>query len=254
MRKKNVYAVKSGRQPGIYTSLVECNQQVAGYSKAEYRGFATRKEAEEYLRGSEPKIPGKLTIAVQTEVGVSRRVGSNHSSSLKKVIIYTDGACAGNPGPGGYGVVLIHGDHRKEISAGFRLSTNNRMEILACIVGLRALKEPCDVTIYSDSKYVVNAMTKSWALQWRRRGWKRKDQQGEYHDARNADLWQQMLDLCNQHRVKFEWVRGHSGNQGNERCDELAREAAVSDRLGVDTVYEAQRFPAPQAIAAANRI
>jgi ribonuclease HI len=94
------------------------------------------------------------------------------------------------------------------------------------------------VTIYSDSKYVVNTMTKSWALKWRKRGWKRIDENGQHVDALNVDLWAQMLDLCDQHRVRFNWVRGHSGNPGNERCDQLAREATLSGRLGVDAVYE----------------
>lgn len=125
-----------------------------------------------------------------------------------------------------------------ELSAGFRLTTNNRMEILGCIAGLRGLKECCDVTIYSDSKYVVKAMTKLWALKWRKQGWKRKDENGEFKDIRNPDLWAQMLELCDKHRVRFSWVRGHSGNEGNERCDRLARAAAAAGRLGIDVVYE----------------
>jgi ribonuclease HI len=159
---------------------------------------------------------------------------------FKKVKIYTDGACTGNPGPGGYGVVLIHRDKQKELSGGYRLTTNNRMEILACIEGLRALKERCEVVIYSDSQYVVNAMTKSWAVNWRARGWKRKDN-GKLVDASNADLWAQMLDLCDHHRVEFVWVRGHAGNAGNERCDLLARTAAAAESLEIDVVYESAR-------------
>jgi ribonuclease HI len=112
------------------------------------------------------------------------------------------------------------------------------METFACIAGLRALKVPCAVTIYSDSKYVVNTMTKAWALRWRRNGWKRKDENGEWKDALNADLWAEMLDLCDQHRVKFEWVRGHAGNRENERCDQLARDAALGFDLAIDTAYE----------------
>jgi ribonuclease HI len=112
------------------------------------------------------------------------------------------------------------------------------MEILACIVGLKALKQPCDVTVYSDSKYVVNTMTKSWALRWKRLGWKRRTKTGELHDALNPDLWTQMLDLCDQHRVEFSWVRGHDGSVENERCDQLARAAAASRNLAIDTAYE----------------
>jgi ribonuclease HI len=154
---------------------------------------------------------------------------------LKHVVIYTDGACLGNPGRGGYGVVLIHGKERKEFSRGFRLTTNNRMEMLACIVGLQALKSPCAVTLYSDSQYVINSMTKGWALRWRKNKWKRN---GE--DVPNADLWAQMLDLCDKHQVRFNWVRGHAGNKENERCDQLAREAALSSDMAIDSVYEAK--------------
>src|SRR5262249_13893886 len=159
---------------------------------------------------------------------------------MKPVVIYTDGACVGNPGPGGYGVLLIYGERRKELSGGFRMTTNNRMEILACIAGLQALKEPCEVTIYSDSQYVVNAMTKSWAIRWRERGWKRKEN-GQLKDALNSDLWAQMLELCEQHSVRFEWVRGHNGNEGNERCDQLARAAAAGGERQVDAEYEKVR-------------
>ena len=158
-------------------------------------------------------------------------------NSAKQVVIYTDGACTGNPGPGGYGVLLIYRDRRREISEGFRLTTNNRMEIWACIAGLRALKESCEVTIYSDSKYVVDAMMKSWAVNWRRRGWKRLEN-GKLKDAANTDLWTQMLDLCDQHRVTFVWVRGHDGHAGTERCDELARHAAAAAAVGIDTIFE----------------
>jgi ribonuclease HI len=159
-------------------------------------------------------------------------------SSMKQVTIYTDGACTGNPGPGGYGVILQYNNQRKELSAGFRHTTNNRMEMLACVAGLRALKEPCEVTIFSDSRYVVDAMSKAWALKWRSNGWKRKDGDGARKEVRNPDLWEQMLDLCEKHRVAFKWVRGHAGHVENERCDELAREAAASDGLSIDAAYE----------------
>jgi ribonuclease HI len=132
---------------------------------------------------------------------------------------------------------MNYGGHQKELSAGFRLTTNNRMEILGCIIGLTALKEPCRVTIYSDSQYVVNAMTKSWAVNWQKLGWKRKEN-GKLKDALNADLWQQMLDVSAKHQVRFEWVRGHNGVAGNERCDVLARAAATARTLQIDHAYE----------------
>lgn len=240
-KKTKFYAVRLGHKPGIYPTWEECRMQVDGFSNAAYKSFSTRKDAEDYLNGhTQPELRSREPVEKETPATMTQTlpVSAHDDSSLKRVVIYTDGACTGNPGPGGYGVVMIHGKERKELSAGFRLTTNNRMEIMGCIAGLRALKTQCDVTIYSDSKYVVNTMTKSWALKWRRRGWKRKCENGELKDALNADLWAQMLDLCDRHRVRFNWVRGHSGNEGNERCDQLARAATVSGGLGIDVAYE----------------
>lgn len=151
-------------------------------------------------------------------------------NSLKEVTIYTDGACSGNPGPGGYGVVMLYKDQRKELSAGFRDTTNNRMELLAAIVGLENLKEPCKITLYTDSQYLVNAVEKGWAKKWRANGWMRNKKE----PALNADLWQRILQLLDYHQVKFVWVRGHAGNPENERCDRLAVEAAKQPNLPVD--------------------
>lgn len=153
---------------------------------------------------------------------------------LKKVTIYTDGAAIDNPGPGGYGVVLLYHDYRKELSGGFRHTTNNRMEIMACIVGLSALKFPCSVVLYSDSKYVVDGMAKGWARRWRAQGWYRNEKE----KAKNIDLWRQLLDQCEKHRVEFRWVKGHAGNSDNERCDELAVAAAARSDLPPDAPYE----------------
>ena len=152
----------------------------------------------------------------------------------KHVDIYTDGACLGNPGPGGYGAVLLDGGHRKELSGGFRLTTNNRMEIMAVIKGLEALEERCSVSLYSDSQYVVNAISKGWAKRWKANGWKRNSK-GE--KALNPDLWDKMLDLCGKHEVTFKWVRGHSGNKENERCDSLAVGSAKMKGLPADSGY-----------------
>ena len=151
-----------------------------------------------------------------------------------KIDIYTDGACIGNPGRGGYGVVLLYDEHRKELSGGYRKTTNNRMEILAAIVGLEALKQGCHVQVYSDSQYLVNAMELGWAGKWRANGWRRNKRE----KALNPDLWKRLLGLCEHHDVKFAWVRGHVGNPENERCDELATEAARQPNLPVDEGYE----------------
>ena len=152
----------------------------------------------------------------------------------KHVEIYTDGACTGNPGPGGYGVVLIYGDHRRELSGGYRLTTNNRMELMGPIKGLEALNQSCQVTLHSDSQYVVEGIEKGWAKRWRDNGWMRNKREW----AVNPDLWGMLLNLCEPHEVEFRWVRGHAGNVENERCDQLAVEAAHRRDLPVDEGYE----------------
>ena len=152
----------------------------------------------------------------------------------KEVIIYTDGSCLGNPGPGGYGAVLDYQGYRKEISGGYRATTNNRMELIAVIKALAALKEPCGVIIHSDSEYVVRAMNERWPHSWKEKGWKRNSNK----DASNSDLWVALLELCETHDVQFYWVRGHSGHPENERCDALASAAARSPNLQADTGYE----------------
>jgi ribonuclease HI len=158
-------------------------------------------------------------------------------TDLRQVVIYTDGACSGNPGPGGYGAVLLFNEHRKELSGGFRLTTNNRMEMLAAIEALRSLKDRCAVKLHSDSQYVINAIEKGWAAKWKANGWMRNKKD----KAVNPDLWQQLLDLCKQHKVEFIWVRGHSGNIENERCDVLAVAASQQPNLPADVVYERER-------------
>jgi len=152
---------------------------------------------------------------------------------MQNVVMYTDGGCLGNPGPGGYGVVLMCGAHRKELSEGYKLTTNNRMELLACIVGLEALKQPCQVTIHTDSQYVVNGIMKGWAEKWRSNGWKRNKKD----KAINPDLWGRLLDLCAEHDVTFKWVKGHAGHKENERCDDLANSAGTRPNLLDDENY-----------------
>ena len=156
---------------------------------------------------------------------------------LKHVNVYTDGACLGNPGPGGYGVILDYNGNEKELSAGFRLTTNNRMELLATSVALEALKEQCEVDLYSDSRYVVDGIEKGWAKAWRANGWRKRDTQ----PALNSDLWQRLLDQLERHKVRFHWVRGHAGHVENERVDRLAFAAAQQPDLSPDEVYEANQ-------------
>ncbi|MDD2268630.1 MAG: ribonuclease HI [Eubacteriales bacterium] len=137
---------------------------------------------------------------------------------MKVVQLYTDGACKGNPGPGGYGAILRFGSREKELSGGEISTTNNRMELMAAIVGLEALTEPCEVTLYSDSKYLVDSVTKRWVYSWRKNGWKKADKK----PALNVDLWERLLIMLKKHRVAFVWIRGHDGHEFNERCDQLA--------------------------------
>ncbi len=143
---------------------------------------------------------------------------------MKHVDIYTDGACRGNPGKGGYGAILVYGGHEKELSGGEKETTNNRMELLAAIVALEALKEPCEVTLTSDSKYMIDSIQKGWVYSWRAKGWKKADKS----PALNVDLWERLLVLLEIHKVTLVWVRGHNGHPYNERCDVLATTFADS--------------------------
>ena len=155
-------------------------------------------------------------------------------ADLTAVTMYTDGACEPNPGPGGYGVVLIYDKRRKELSGGFRLTTNNRMEITAAIKGLEALESPSKVTLYSDSAYLVKAMTLGWVERWKSNHWRRNRRE----KALNADLWKKLLSLCEMHKVEFMWVKGHAGNRENERCDQLSYAALKQPHLPTDSGYE----------------
>lgn len=151
----------------------------------------------------------------------------------KQLVIYTDGAARGNPGPGGYGVVLQWGAAMKELAQGFRLTTNNRMELMAVIVGLQQLtRDGLDVVIYSDSSYVVNSVEKGWVFDWVKKGFAGK---------KNADLWAEYLKLHRKHKIKFVWVKGHADNHWNNRCDQLATSAADSKNLLIDTGYEREK-------------
>ena len=156
-------------------------------------------------------------------------------TELKNVTIFTDGACTGNPGPGGYGAILEHGEKRKELSGGYRLTTNNRMELMAAIAALEALRYPCVVTLYTDSQYLLNGIQKGWAKKWRANGWRLASK----GPAVNIDLWERLLALCETHKVTLSWVKGHAGHDENERCDRLSVAAAKSPNLPPDEAYEA---------------
>ncbi len=187
--------------------------------------FAATTEKNAYLKT-------RFAPTTKTETSASDKI-----ELTTKLVIYTDGACSGNPGPGGYGTVMQYGEQRKELSGGFRKTTNNRMELLAVIAGLEALNRPCEVTIFSDSKYIVDAVNKGWAHRWQRNGWRRNRKER----ALNPDLWARLLALLGKHTVTLQWVKGHAGNPGNERADALAVAATNAPNLAVDEAYESPR-------------
>jgi len=220
-KKKKYYAVVRGHLPGIYEEWYGddgAQVQITDFPNALYKGFFSFEDAKAWseLQGNPDR---KTAICPESD---------------NKVIIYTDGGCSYNPGPGGYGVILCYRKHRKEVSGGFRLTTNNRMELMACIVGLKSLKKSSSVILFSDSKYVVDGITKGWAKRWQANGWMRNRDE----KAVNADLWEKLLDLCAGHEVEFKWVKGHAGHAENEQCDHLAGKILSRSDLPADTVYE----------------
>lgn len=237
-KSQKYYAVARGMQPGIYTTWFGpegAEERIRGFAGALYRKFASLPEAQRWLENPTPDAArtasGKTTSPRFPLPGLSP----------EKIVVYTDGGCRGNPGPGGYGVIIIAGEARIELSEGFRATTNNRMEMMACLAALRALKPPADVILHSDSRYVVNGINKGWARKWRANNWMRTKSGA----AENSDLWAQLLDLCDSHRVQFIWVPGHTGQTENERCDELATAAADGPDLKEDRAYVEGRTRIP---------
>lgn len=232
MAVKKYYAVISGYKPGIYDNWPEAQAQVTGYPGAKFKGFVTWKEAEAWLEKPTGPSPGSNKNKSKEKISPP-----DTSPKPGEITIYTDGGCRFNPGPGGYGIVRIYNGERKEMAGGFRLTTNNRMELMGCIVALRELEHrDKPVTLYSDSSYVVNGMNKGWARSWRKNGWIKSD----HKPAINPDLWAELLDLAEQLPITFKWVKGHAGNPLNERCDELAVASARQDGLPVDPGYPGQ--------------
>ena len=238
MAKTKYYAVAVGRHPGIYTQWfgeTGAHAQVNGFQDARYKGFATIEEARAFIRkkpSDEKKIARRFKQS--SPRSAARRTTLPEDFHADRIIIYTDGSSIGNPGPGGYGVVIPSLEGNREFSGGFRKTTNNRMEMLACVVGLEQLKTPSKVALYSDSRYVVDGITKSWAKKWRRNDWRK----GNGEKALNVDLWKRLLSICERHDVRFIWVKGHAGNPGNERCDQLATRAAAKGNQPPDDGYE----------------
>jgi ribonuclease HI len=218
------YAVATGRTTGIFTTWPEAKAQVERFPGAVYKSFKTREQAEAFLTDPALGTGTKKTTARQKPRNNGPEDPDNGWPE-GTIVVYTDGSAIGNPGPGGYGVVIReHPDGQAlELSGSYGHTTNNRMEMTAVIKALQALQgTDSPVVVHSDSRYVVDALTKGWAAGWEKRGWKRSNGQ----PALNPDLWEQLLPLVQSLNVRFVWVRGHSGNPLNERCDELANTAA----------------------------
>ena len=229
MAPKKYYAIASGRKAGIYDNWPAAQAQVTGYQGAKFKGFPTRAEAEAWL---ENPIYSKAATGKKRK---NKPIATNTTPAPDEVTIYTDGGARYNPGPGGYGVVQIFNGERKELSGGYKLTTNNRMELMGCIVALRELEHSDKpVTLYSDSSYVVNGIVKGWAKSWRKKGWIKSDKK----PAINPDLWAELLDLVENLDITFKWVKGHAGNPLNERCDELAVASAKQKGLPEDVGYK----------------
>ncbi|PHR25150.1 MAG: ribonuclease HI [Desulfotalea sp.] len=227
MAKKKFYAVAVGRTKGVFTDWTTTEQQVKGFAGAKYKSFPSEKEALSWMN------------APVYEKKTAKTTGHKPTAAIRfsadDIIIYTDGGSINNPGPGGYGAVVERDGGRQEYSGGFRLTTNNRMEMTAALVALYeigATKQ--SIHLFSDSSYLVNGVEKGWARKWQSRGWKKSDGQA----AVNIDLWQKLLDLLGTIEVTFHWVKGHAGHELNERCDTLAVAAARNKPTTIDTGYE----------------
>lgn len=229
MAKNKFYAVANGRKPGIYSSWPEAEAQVKGYGGAKYKGFVSREAAEAWM--GDPQW-GKTTKPLK-----KKEIHKQQPPSGASIEIYTDGGAINNPGPGGYGVVLLVDGEMRELSQGYKNTTNNRMELMACIKGIEALPSRSEkVVLFSDSQYVVNGISKGWARGWRKRNWLKSDG----NPALNADLWGRLLDLIEGIDIVFHWVRGHAGHPLNERCDQLAVQSAKGEHLIVDSGYNGE--------------
>lgn len=242
--KRKFYAVAKGRKPGIYTAWAGeegAEAQVKGFQEAMYKSFPSRSAAQAWLRNPSIESPPEeqLLFAISETKPRHQKpdelfLPPEEALQAGKVVVFTDGSCIKNPGPGGYGVILKYGRNRKELAQGFRMTTNNRMELTACIIGLQALTHPSSVVLYSDSSYVVQGIQRGWAQNWQRNGWKKSD----HKPVENADLWARLLEACQRHQVTFYWVKGHANIPENERCDQLAIQAASTKDLQEDTGYQ----------------
>ncbi len=240
-KKKKYYLIIKGHNSGLYRTWFGAKgaaEQVQGFNNAIYKGFYTKEEALKWLgkfRNETLQKYAPTLLDLVKKLPNSQAIEDNKNLLEQgKLLIYTDGGANPNPGPGGYGVVIRDGRSKKELSGGFRLTTNNRMELLACIKALESLTGKSDVILFSDSQYVVNAIEKGWAKKWRTKNWKAPKETLRT----NHDLWEKLLSVYEKHEVEFLWVKGHAGNMDNERCDQLASQMARRRNLPVDDGYE----------------
>ncbi len=219
-QKKQCYVVIKGHNPGIYANWFGeggAAEQVVGFDNAIFKGFYTREEALNWLKTFPPEtlahLAPNLLSCLEKQVHTGPTLSETIADMLTtgKVVMFTDGSVNPDSGVGGYGVILKYKDQIKELSGAFRKTTNNRMELMACIEGLRVLKKKSQVVIFSDSQYVVNSISKGWAKKWQAQGWRKNKKEF----VENSDLWAQLLDLCDQHSVEFYWIRGHNSIKEN---------------------------------------
>jgi len=244
MAKQKYYAVVVGRKPGLYDEWFGAGgaeAQIKGLANAVYKSFQSRSEAEAWYREKAGHAPVNIAISRADEPGADYFRLHREALASGKVVLYTDGGCLINPGVGGYGVVMLHKERRKELSGGYARSTNNRMELMACIAGLEALKQPAAVVLFSDSSYVVEGIEKGWAQRWRANGW-RRGEGGQSQPVKNADLWGRLLDICAKHEVQFVLLKGHAGAAENERCHQLAGAAMQRGDLPADPGFDASEI------------
>ncbi len=234
-KQKKCYAVIRGFKPGIYDTWYGddgAEIQVKGFSNPIYKGFKSFGEAQKWMDSF--KGNGEAIYKRTAPKYLSKITYSEIENAGANVIIYTDGGSLGNPGPGGFAAVIIKGGKISEISGGYRLTTNNRMELMACVSALESIKLQSSVILYSDSRYVVDAIAKGWAKRWQANSWMRN----KTEPAKNSDLWKRLLDLCDQSSIDFKWIKGHANISGNERCDQLAKQAVMSNELPPDEIFE----------------
>ncbi len=228
MAKKKFYAVAEGKERGVFEQWGAVEKLVKGFPGARYKSFPTAAEAQAWLANP---VYEKRRTGAKSPTAPSR-IGQPADGAL---LVYTDGGCINNPGPGGYGVVIDSDGEQQELTGGFRQTTNNRMELMAAIVALQHLGETSrKIHLYTDSSYLVNGITKGWVRKWQKNGWRKSDR----GPVLNVDLWKKLLALLENLDVRFQWVKGHAGHELNERCDRLAVSSARNNPAAIDQAYE----------------